>query len=116
MSLTDTLDRWASRSAIRGAAVVSEDGLLIHDALVGTMDREAIAALAVAVRTHAGQLGDAAHSGPLGAVVIELDSGPAIISGLDDRHTLVILARADHDLGPLLFDIRQQKPALTRAI
>ena len=116
MLLSDTIDRWSSRPAIRGAAVVSEDGLLVHDALTGAVDREAVAALAVAVLTHARQLGEAALAGGVGSVVIELAQGPAIVSGIDDRHTLVVLAEPGRDLGGLLFEIRQQKPSLSRAL
>ncbi|MBL8987549.1 MAG: roadblock/LC7 domain-containing protein [Gemmatimonadetes bacterium] len=116
MPFTDLLDRWSSRPVIRGAAVVSEDGLLVHDALAGAVDREAIAALAVTVRRHAEQLGAAASAGDLGRVVVEFAGGPAILAALDDRHTLVVLAAPDRDLGPLLFDIRDGRSALRQAI
>jgi len=116
MPFTDPIDRWTSRPVIRGAAVVSEDGLLVHDALPDRVDREAVAALAVTVRRHAEQLGTAAAAGNLGRIVLEFADGPAIVAVLDDRHTLVVLAAPDQDLGPLLFDIRDGRPALLRAI
>jgi predicted regulator of Ras-like GTPase activity (Roadblock/LC7/MglB family) len=107
MSLTEALDRWSSRAAIRGAAVISEDGILIHDA---------VAALALTLFRHAQQLGTAAGAGELGSVVIELTAGPAIVASIDERHTLVVLAYPERDLGPLLFDIRRDKPALSQAV
>lgn len=113
MSLRATLDRWSSRSTIRGAAVISEDGLLVHDAFDDTVDGEAVAALALAVLRHAEQFRDVAGGGELGSVVLELATGPAIVAGLDHRHTLVVLARPDLDLGPLLFDISREKSALS---
>jgi len=116
MSLTEALDRWSSRASIRGAAVISEDGILVHDALGGAVDGEAVAALALALLRHAEQLGTAARAGDLGSVVVELAAGPAIVTGIDDRHTLVVLAHPGRDLGPLLFDIRRDKPALSQAV
>jgi predicted regulator of Ras-like GTPase activity (Roadblock/LC7/MglB family) len=116
MSFHDALDQWSSRRTIRGAAVVSEDGLLVHDALGAAVDRDAVAALAVTVLRHAMQLGEAAAAGAVGCVVVELAEGPAIVAALDEFHSLVVLAEAGTDLGPLLFDIRREKPALSRVV
>jgi predicted regulator of Ras-like GTPase activity (Roadblock/LC7/MglB family) len=116
MPFMHAIDRWSSRPVIRGAAVISEDGLLIHDGLGPGVDRDAVAALAVTIRRHAEQLAHAAAAGDLGSVVIELAQGPAILAGLDERHTLVVLAVPDQDVGPLLFEIRDRRPALIEAI
>ncbi len=116
MSFRSTVNQWPSRSSIRGAAVISEDGLLIHDELDPGIDREAVAALAVAVRRHAEQLAAAAQGGALGSVVVELSRSPAVLSSLDDRHTLVVLAYPDRDLGQLLFDIRSARAVLAGVI
>ncbi len=116
MPFSLTIDRWSSRPVIRGAAVVSEDGLVVHEALGAGVDREAVAALAVTVRRHAVQLADAAAAGSLGSIVLELTGGSVVLAALDDRHTLVVLAAPDRDLGPLLFDIRDGRSALVQAI
>lgn len=116
MSFRRTIDQWPSRPSIRGAAVISEDGLLVHDHLGAGLDGEAVAALAVTLHRHAGQFGTAAAGGGLGSVVLEFDRGPAILRSLDDRHTLVVLAYPDRDLGPLLFDIRSARAALARTL
>lgn len=110
------LDRWPSHESIRAAAIVSEDGLLIHDALVGAIDREAVAALAVTLLRTGRQFGHAADSGEMGALVVELGGGPAVVAPLDTDHTLVVLAKPERDLGTLLFDIRRERAALSRAV
>jgi predicted regulator of Ras-like GTPase activity (Roadblock/LC7/MglB family) len=116
MSLRSTLAAWPSHDSIRAAAVVSEDGLLIHDAFEGEVDREAVAALAVTLLRTGRQLGQAANRGDLGSMVVEYDGGPAVLSALDDHHTLVLLAKPNQDLGPLLFDVRRGKAALGRSV
>lgn len=116
MSLRDTIARWPSRSSIRGAAIVSEDGFVIHDALAANTDTEAVAALAVSIVRHCQQLAEAASAGTLATVVLELDRSPAILTTLDDGHTLVVLAEPGKDLGQLLYDIRCEKPALKEAV
>ncbi len=115
MPFRQTLDQWSSRPLILGAAIVSEDGLLVHHDLGRHVDGEAVAALSVAVRRHAEQLGTAI-GGSLGSTVMELTGGPAVVTPLDTRHTLIVLARPDADLGPLLFDIRRSRSALAGSV
>jgi predicted regulator of Ras-like GTPase activity (Roadblock/LC7/MglB family) len=116
MSLRTTLDQWPSRESIRAAAVINEDGLLIHDALTAGMDAEAVAALAVTLLQTSRQLAVAADGGNLGSMVLELDQGPAVVTALDHRHTLVIMAQPHQDIGPLLHDIRRQKSHLAGSV
>jgi predicted regulator of Ras-like GTPase activity (Roadblock/LC7/MglB family) len=99
-------------SAIRGAAIVGGDGLVIHDALLDGTDGEAVAALAVTTMRHAEQLGGAGRCGELRTAVLDFEGGPAILSVLAPHATLVVLARPHRDLGPLLFELRSRSDAL----
>jgi hypothetical protein len=110
------MDGWSSRDTIRGAAIVSEDGLLIHDALPAGSDREAVAALVLPLVDHGRQLSHAAGAGNLETVVLELAAGPAIVSQVDQRHTLIVLAEPARDIGLLLHEIRTERAAVARAI
>ena len=95
---------------------MNEDGLLIHDALAPGVDAEAVAALSVTVARNGRQLGTSAGAGVLGSIVLEFDKGPTIVTALDERHTLVLLAEPEQDLGPLLFEVRREKAALSRGL
>ncbi len=112
LGLRELLNTWPVRDAVRGAAIVGDDGLVIHDALNPGTDAEAIAALAVTTRRHAEQLGGATGGGPFGAAVFEFGSGPAILSPLPAGATLVVLAAPDRDLGPLLYEVRTRREHL----
>ena len=101
-----------ARDAVRGAAIVGEDGLVIHDALMPEADGEAVAALAVTTMRHAEQFGGAGRCGALRAAVLDFGEGPAILSALGPGATLVVLARPDRDLGPLLFELRTNHDSL----
>lgn len=102
-----------SRESVRGAAIVGDDGLVIHDALTTEADAEAVAALAVTTMRHADQFGGAGRCGALRTAVLDFGNGPAILSVLGPGALLVVLARPDRDLGPLLYEIRTRRDSLT---
>ncbi len=102
-----------TRDAVRGAAIVGEDGLVIHDALTAEADGEAVAALAITTMRHAEQFGGAGRCGPLRMAVLDFGHGPAILSALTPSATLVVFARPDRDLGPLLYELRTRRDTLT---
>lgn len=102
-----------SRDSVRGAAIVGDDGLVIHDALTSEADTEAVAALAVTTMRHADQFGGAGRCGTLRTAVLDFGNGPAILSVLGPGAILIVLARPDRDLGPLLYEIRTRRDSLT---
>lgn len=111
--LREVMSGWPAYDAVRGAAIVSEDGLVIHDELEPDTDSEAIAALAVTTRRHAEQLGGAGGCGDLATAVFDFGRRPAILSALPAGATLVVMAAPDRDLGPLLYELRTRRDALS---
>lgn len=114
--LREILEGLDAGDTVRGGAIVGEDGLVIHNALTPDADEEAVAALAVTTRRHAEQLGGASRSGELRTAVFEFGSAPAILSALTPSATLVVLAKPDRDLGPLLYELRTRRDALSGLI
>ena len=111
--IIQSLDPGAS---VRGAAIVGEDGLVIHDALQPGADGEALAALAVTTLQHAQQLGSSFQSGELRTAVFDFGAGPAILTALSPTAALVVLAHPGRDLGALLYALRTRRDALTRLL
>lgn len=111
--LREIIQGFDAGDSVRGAAIISEDGLVIHDALNAEADGDAVAALAVATMRHAEQFGGAGGCGPLRTAVLDFGEGPAILTLLGSSATLVVLARPGRDLGALLYEIRTRRTALT---
>jgi predicted regulator of Ras-like GTPase activity (Roadblock/LC7/MglB family) len=111
--LREIIQSLEAGASVRGAAIIGEDGLVIHDALGPNADGEAVAALAVTTLRHAEQFGGACRAGPLETAVFEFGAGPAILSALTPSATLVVLAHPDRDLGPLLHELRIRRDTLT---
>ncbi len=111
--LREIMEAFAAGDVVRGAAIVGEDGLVIHDALTPGADADAVAALAVTTMRHAEQFGGAGGCGPLHTAVFDFGAGPAILSPLTPSTTLVVLAHPDRDIGPLLYELRTRRDTLT---
>lgn len=111
--LREIIQGFDAGDSVRGAAIISDDGLVIHNALGAEADGDAVAALAVTTMRHAEQFGGAGRCGPLRTAVLDFGEGPAILTALGASATLVVLARPGRDLGPLLFEIRTRRTSLT---
>ena len=98
----------AGRAGVEAVLLLSGDGLPIEHAARGAFDSETVAALA----QHAGRLGQGAARGELVTAVLEYAGGLLVLARAGTADWLAILASADADIGPLLFDLRQHRPAL----
>lgn len=112
MHLLDLLHGLANRPEVTGAALVSGEGLTIHQALPADADPEALAALTTTLLRQASELGATAGVGPLLTAVLDFGAGPAIVTGLDDGAALVVLIRPDADFGELLYLVRRHRDAI----
>ena len=115
-ALSEIISGWANHASVEAAAILSDDGLLVHDALDPATDREAIAALAMELVRTGRQLGIAGARARLDTLVLDLEHGPAILSPVDSQHTLIVFAATGADIGPLLYEIRTQRAAVRAAI
>jgi predicted regulator of Ras-like GTPase activity (Roadblock/LC7/MglB family) len=109
--LAELVDRLAGRTDVRAVVVASPDGLPISSA-GQPLDNEALAALTVTLARTAARLGDTAGAGPAVRMVIEGEGGTAILGQVRSQHWLLVLASPEADIGQLLFDLRQEGPAL----
>jgi len=102
----------AGRSGVQAVLLLSHDGLPIHHAAAATLEPETVAALAATVGQHAGRLGQGADRGDLQTAVLEYTGGLLVLARVGDGEWLALLARPDADIGPLLYDLRQHRPAI----
>lgn len=100
------------RPGVEAVAVVSGDGLTIDHAARGDFDAETVAALLPGIVQNARRLGDTAQRGALGTGVLEFDGGLAVLSPLGPESLLLVLVGAGTNVGELLHDLRQHRPAL----
>ena len=111
-SLHAVLAALAERPDVAGAAVVSDEGLVIAASLPPGLEADAVAALTVsAQRALASLAGTVAHGVPDEAVVSS-NGGTMVMARLGAGTNLLIIAGPDADVGTLLYDLRRHSPAL----
>ena len=110
--LRTVLAAFADRPDVLGAAVISDEGLVIESALPSSLDPEAIAALAATAQRTLQTLGGATGHGAPRETVVEGGGGILILERLASGPTLLVLAAPDGDVGALLHDLRRHAPAL----
>lgn len=114
--LRTVLAAFADRPDVLGAAVISDEGLVVESALPAALDPEAIAALAATAQRTLQTLGGATRHGTPRQTVVEGPGGILILERLPTGSTLLVLAAPDGDLGRLLHDLRQHAPALVALV
>lgn len=110
--LSEVVRELAARDGVEAVLVISADGLPIEHAARGSTDSESVAALTVTLVQYATRLGLGAARGALQTAVLEYDRGLMIVAQLGAGDSLAILATPDSNLGELLYDLRQHRPAL----
>jgi predicted regulator of Ras-like GTPase activity (Roadblock/LC7/MglB family) len=110
-SLAELVADLAARPGVTAVLVASPDGLPIRSA-GNSLDAEALAALTVTIARASARLGDAGRMGAAARYVVECASGLAIGGVIRDGNWLLVLTEPSADIGQLLFELRQEGPAL----
>ena len=110
--LNDVVRGLSERDGVEAVLVLSSDGLPIEHAARAAFDPESIAALSATLVQYATRLGTGAARGGLRTAVLEYEGGTLVVAQLGAGDCLAILARPQADLGQLLYDLRQHRPAL----
>lgn len=111
--LRTVMEGLSQRPGVVAVSLVSDDGLVIDRAIgSGQGDPDEVAALSATLAQHAVRLGNAAGRGIFHAGVFEFDHGMVVVSQAGADNFVVILVDPNHNIGDLLFDLRQHQPAL----
>jgi predicted regulator of Ras-like GTPase activity (Roadblock/LC7/MglB family) len=110
--LGDVVRGLAAREGVEAVLVLSADGLPIEHASKVPFEPESLAALTATLGQYATRLGLGAGRGALRTAVLEYERGLLIVAQITGGDGLAILASPSADVGELLYDLRQHRPAL----
>ncbi len=111
-TLHQILEDLAARPDVEAVMVLSADGLPIHSTGRGKLDADAVAALAANFASGAARLGNAASCESFTTSVLEYKDRLVVVRPLGTEGHLFVLGTAQTNIGPLLYDLRQQGPSL----
>jgi predicted regulator of Ras-like GTPase activity (Roadblock/LC7/MglB family) len=111
-NLTQVVRGLAERDGVEAVVVLSADGLPIEHAARGPFDAESLAALTATLAQYATRVGLGAGRGALRNAVLEYERALLVVAQIGAGDCLAIIAAADADVGPLLYALRQHRPAL----
>lgn len=97
---------------VQAALVLGRDGLLIDSEANAGIDAEQVAAHVPSILQFADELGAAAAAGALRTAVLELETGLAVLTAMSGEVVLLVLLRADANVGALLYDLRRHRSGL----
>jgi predicted regulator of Ras-like GTPase activity (Roadblock/LC7/MglB family) len=110
--LGDVVRGLAAREGVEAVLVLSADGLPIEHASHVPFEAESLAALTATLGQYATRLGLGSGRGALRTAVLEYERGLLIVAQMPGGDGLAILASTTADVGELLYDLRQHRPAL----
>ena len=102
----------AERNSVEAVLVLSSDGLPIEHSSRVPFEPEAVAALTATMVQYATRLGLGAGRGAPRTTVIDYERGLLIVAQIGSGDSLAILAAPGADVGELLHDLQQHRPAL----
>lgn len=110
--LADVVRRLVAREGVEAVLVLSADGLPIEHASHQPFEAEPLAALTATLAQYATRLGTGAGRGALRTAVLDYEGGVLVVAKIGAGDCLAILAETEANIGELLYDLRQHRPAL----
>ena len=115
-SIRDLVAAIRQRDGVEAAVVLGRDGLLIDGQAVPGLDAEDIAARIPSIIAPADELAGALARGQLITTVLEYQRGFAVVSALSSEALLLVLVRAEANVGQLLFELRRNREHLASLV
>ena len=106
-TIRDFVEALSRREGVEAVIILGNDGLPIDSRVPPGGDPDALAALIPNVLRACDQLGATASGGGLEMGVLEYGAGAAVVANLSPNAKLLVLARPNANVGPLLYDLKR---------
>ena len=115
-TIRDLVGALGRRTGVDAAILLGRDGVVIDGRGAPPGEADVLAALVPPLLAAADTLGASARRGEVVTTVVEFGTGFGIISAVSDDACLLLLARADAPLAPLLSDLRRHRAGIAALI
>ncbi len=115
-SIRELVAAISQREGVEATIVLGRDGLVIDSVAPATMDAERLAAHIPAILTSGDDLGASASRGALTTAVLEHGDGISIVCALSPEAVLLVVARPDAAIAPLLYELRRNRAQMAALV
>jgi hypothetical protein len=114
-SIQELVRALRERDGVEAVVLLGRDGLVVDAQAAQNVDAERLAAVVPLVVGAADELGEQVARGGVATVVLEYQSGVAIVSALGTDAILLVLATL-RETGPLLYELRRNRGRLATLV
>lgn len=106
-TIRDVVEALGRREGVEAVIILGNDGLPIDSRMPPGVDPDALAAFIPSVLRACDQFGTSAAGSALEMGVLEYAQGAAVVANLSDDAKLLVLARPNASIGPMLYDLKR---------
>ena len=114
--LKQILGEFLNVEGVSAAVVIARDGFVIESAVSGTIDIDALGAMASTSMGTSEAMGKELGKGELSQVLVELDNGPVIMSSLSKGEIIAIVANNSTNVGRIRYELKKNKDRIIAAL
>lgn len=101
---------------ITAAVVVGRDGFVIESAEKGSIDTEALGAMASTGMGTSEAMGAELGQGEMIQMLVECENGPILLSPLSDDELIAIVAEKDVNIGRIRYELKKNRERIIAAL
>jgi predicted regulator of Ras-like GTPase activity (Roadblock/LC7/MglB family) len=114
--LKQILGEFLKLDGVTAAVVVGRDGFVIESAQTGSIDIEALGAMASTGLGTSEAMGSELGKGEILQLLVELENGPILLSPLSDDELIAIIGEKDVNIGRIRYELKKNKERLIAAL
>mgnify|MGYP001189136722 CR=1 FL=1 len=114
--LKPLLEEFLKVEGVSAAVVMGRDGFVIESAVSGSVDIDALGAMASTGLGTAEVMGSTLGKGELLQMIVELERGPILLSPLSADELIAIVADKSSNIGRIRYELKKNKERIVAAL
>lgn len=114
--LKQILGEFIKLDGVTAAVVVGRDGFVIESAESGTIDTEALGAMASTGLGTSEAMGSELGKGEMQQMLVECENGPILLSPLSEDELIAIVAEKNVNIGRIRYELKKNRDRIIAAL
>jgi predicted regulator of Ras-like GTPase activity (Roadblock/LC7/MglB family) len=114
--LKQILSEFLRLDGVSAAVVVGRDGFVIESAETGSIDTEALGAMASTGMGTSEAMGTELGKGEMAQMMVEFDNGPILLSPLSEDELIAVVAEKEVNIGRIRYELKKNRERIIAAL